>query len=174
MLLRERHEIVLTDSLQNWKHGGRVATIGDEARALGSHRIILPACQTDAVLRFLHEYSECAVDHVERALNVVVVMVWHLLARADLQLGDAKAGPCAIMCAPLDFIEKSCVVHCARDDVACTILNRMGGIVSEFDLPIEGNPDDKDRKRALFFTIERRLGELRIQVDQSSGLRRTW
>jgi hypothetical protein len=66
------------------------------------------------------------------------------------------------------------VLHCVRHDVASTILNQMGRIPSELGLPIDDNPDDTDRKLVLFFTIERRLGEPPIQVDESSGLRRTW
>jgi hypothetical protein len=91
MPLRERHEIVLADSLQDQKHRRRVATIGDEMRALGRHRISLSACQTHVLLRCLQEDPERALDHVERVVNVIVVMPRHLLARADLQLGDADA-----------------------------------------------------------------------------------
>jgi hypothetical protein len=100
----ERHEIVLADSLQHEKYRGRVACIGDEVRALWGDGKSLAPRQTHLFLRLLEKDSDCSLQDIERVVGIVVIMPRHLLRRAYLQLGDAKARPRGVIGSTLDLV----------------------------------------------------------------------
>ena len=47
--------------------------------------------QTHVFLRLLEKDSDCSLQDIERVVDIVVIMPRHLLRRAYLELGDAKA-----------------------------------------------------------------------------------
>src|SRR5262249_43098958 len=111
-LLRQRDEIVLADALQHEEHSGRLAGIGDEVGTPGRYGIGLPALETHLLLGRLQKYPDCPVHDIERVMHVVVVMPGNLLGRADLQLGNAKAGTLRMIGATLHLIERARILHC--------------------------------------------------------------
>src|SRR5579863_489665 len=100
----ERHEIVLADSLQHEKYRGRVARIGDEVWALWGDREGLAPRQTHLFLRLLEKEADCSFQDIESVVDIVVIMPRHLLGRAYLELGDAKARPRSVIGSTLDLV----------------------------------------------------------------------
>src|SRR5262249_56852228 len=67
--------------------------------------------QAHFFLRIAQEESYAALEHVERVLDVVVIVPGHLLARPDLQLGDPEARALGVPGPPLDLVEMARVLH---------------------------------------------------------------
>jgi hypothetical protein len=100
----ERYEIVLADSLQHEKYRGRFACIGDEVGALRGDGKSLAPRQTHLFLRLLEKDSDYSLQDVERVVDIVVIMPGHLLRRAYLELGDAKARTRGVIGSTLDLV----------------------------------------------------------------------
>jgi hypothetical protein len=100
----ERHEIVLADSLKHEKYRGRFACIGDEVGALRGDGKSLAPRQTHLFLRLLEKDSDYSLQDVERVVDIVVIMPRHLLRRAYLELGDAKARTRGVIGSTLDLV----------------------------------------------------------------------
>ena len=94
----------LADSLQHEKYRGRVARIGDEVRTLWGDGKRLPPRQPHLFLRLLEKDSDCSLQDIERVVGIVVIMPRHLLRRAYLELGDAKARPRGVIGSTLDLV----------------------------------------------------------------------
>src|SRR6185295_3818068 len=74
-------------------------------------RVRLAGLEADLLLRIAQEEAQPALEHVEGVPDPRVVVPRHLLARADLQLGDAEAGPLGVPRAALDLVEVAGVLH---------------------------------------------------------------
>src|SRR6185295_3166486 len=74
-------------------------------------RVRLAGLEADLLLRIAQEEAQPALEHVEGVPDPRVVVPRHLLARADLQLGDAEAGPLRVPRAALDLVEVAGVLH---------------------------------------------------------------
>src|SRR6266478_9418259 len=59
----------------------------------------------------VEEDSNSSRHHVERVVDVVVVMPGHLLRRADLKLGDAKSWTHRVIGATLYLVERARIRH---------------------------------------------------------------
>src|SRR5262249_999843 len=54
---------------------------------------------------------QASLEHVERVLDVVVIVPGHLLARPDLELRDPEARPLGVPSPALDLVEMTRVLH---------------------------------------------------------------
>src|SRR5712691_6150917 len=81
--LDERNKVVFTDALQ----------------------------QPDLLLGIAQEEPEVSLQHVERVLDIVVIVPEHLLGLRKLDLGNAKAGPRRVLRPALDFVEMGAVFY---------------------------------------------------------------
>src|ERR1700704_4442971 len=80
-------------------------------RTPGTHRVRLPGLEPDLLLRIAEEEPQPTFQDVEGVPDARVVVPRHLLARADLQLGDAEPGPLGVARAALDLVEVTRVLH---------------------------------------------------------------
>jgi hypothetical protein len=100
----ERHEIVLADALKHEKYRGRFACISDEVGALRGDGKGLASRQAHLFLRLLEKDSDYSLQDVERVMDIIVIMPRHLLRRAYLKLGDAKARTRGVIGSTLDLV----------------------------------------------------------------------
>src|ERR1700694_5906764 len=126
----ERHEIVFAHPLQHEEHGGAVARVGDEVRPRGPHRVGLARLELHVLLGLAHENPDVSGQHIECVLDVAVAVPRHLLLRADLQLGNAEAGPLGMNCAALHFVEPARILD--RLHVCSSFKNIIHSDVSEW------------------------------------------
>src|SRR5262245_33015466 len=97
-------KIVVADALQDQKHRGRIAGVGDEVRALRRNGISLSRRQSHLFLRTLKKDSNGPRHDIERVVDVGVIVPGHLLRRADLQFGDAKPWTRRVIGSPLRLV----------------------------------------------------------------------
>src|SRR6266480_3709551 len=109
--LDERHKVVFTDALQHEKGRRAVAAIGDEVRAAGLDRVRVAGAEPDLLLGIAQEEPQVSLQHVERVLDIVVIVPGHLLGLRELDLGNKKAGPRRVLGPALDFIEMAAVLY---------------------------------------------------------------
>src|SRR5260221_12831785 len=64
----------------------------------------------------LEKDSNSSRHHVERVVDVVVVMPGHLLRRADLKLGDGKSSRHRVIGAKLYLVERARIRHSLHRD----------------------------------------------------------
>src|SRR5258705_6597235 len=79
-------------------------------RTSRTNSIGLPYGQAHLLLRFTCKNSYRSVDNVECVLHIAVVMPGYDLRWADLQLGDAEAGPRGVVGATFNFIVPTCAL----------------------------------------------------------------
>src|SRR5262249_58412943 len=72
------------------------------------HGVRLTGTQADLLLRLPQENTQAPLEDKERVLHARVVVPRHLLARADLQLRDAKPRALGVVGRTLDVEEASC------------------------------------------------------------------
>src|SRR5262249_3761408 len=72
------------------------------------HGVRLTGTQADLLLRLPQENTQALLEDKERVLHARVVVPRHLLARADLQLRDAKPRALGVVGRTLDVEEASC------------------------------------------------------------------
>src|SRR6266850_6956399 len=108
--LDERHKVVFTDALQHEEGRRAVPAIGDEVRAAGLDRIRVAGAEPDLLLGIAQEQPEVSLQHVERVLDVVVIVPGHLLGLRKLDLGNPKARPRRVLGAALDFVEMTAIL----------------------------------------------------------------
>src|SRR2546430_13501146 len=109
--LDERHKVVFTDALQHQESRRTLSAIDDEVRAAGPDRVRVAGAEPDLLLRIAQEEPEVSLQHVERVLDIVVIVPGHLLGRGNLDLGDAKTRPRSVLGAALDFVEMGAVLY---------------------------------------------------------------
>src|SRR2546425_6689526 len=109
--LDERYKVVFTDALQHQESRRASPAIGDEVRAAGLDRVRVAGAEPDLLLGIAQEEPEVSLQHVERVLDIVVIVPGHLLGLRKLDLGNAKAGPRDVLGAALDLVEMGAVFH---------------------------------------------------------------
>src|SRR5216117_2818747 len=110
-MLDERNKVVFTDALQHEESRRTFPAIGDEVRAAGLDRVRVAGAEPDLLLGIAQEEPEVSLQHVERVLDIVVIVPGHLLSLRKLDLGNAKTGPRRVLGAALDFVEMGAVFH---------------------------------------------------------------
>src|SRR2546426_10149049 len=110
-MLDERNKVVFTDPLQHQESRRTLPAIGDEVRAARLDRVRVAGAEPDFLLGIAQEQPEVSVQHIERVLDIVVIVPGHLLGLRELDLGNAKAGPRDVLGAALDFVEMGAVFH---------------------------------------------------------------
>src|SRR5712692_9539851 len=111
----QRDKIVFADALQHEEARRGVAAVDHEVRALRPDRERLAGPEAHLLLGIAQEDADLPLEHVERVLDVVVVMPGHLLRWRDLDLIDAKAGALRVERSPFDLIEMARVLHRFHD-----------------------------------------------------------
>src|SRR5438094_2157925 len=91
--LDERNKIVFTDALQHEEGRRALPAIGDEVRAAGLDRVRVAGAEPDLLLGIAQEEPQVSLQHVERVLDIVVIVPGHLLGGGTLDLGDAETRP---------------------------------------------------------------------------------
>src|SRR6267143_5277931 len=109
--LDERHKVVFTDALQHQESRRTFSAVGDEVRAAGLDRVSVTGAEPDLLLGIAQEEPEVSLQHVERVLDIVVIVPGHLLGLRKLDLGNPKAGPRRVLGAALDFVEMGAVLN---------------------------------------------------------------
>src|SRR5438045_1170097 len=99
-------------------------------RALGWHGKGLPACQPHLFFRLLEKNAQRSLHHVERVVDIAVIVPRHLLAWAYLQLGDAKAWAGSVLRAALDFVKCAGVLDTFGHASRSTVIPGEDGIIS--------------------------------------------
>jgi len=110
-LLNERNVIVFADALQHQEGRRAVPTIGDEVWPARANTICLAGGEPDLLFGIAQEESQVSLDHVERILNIRVVMPRYRLIRRDLEFRDSKARPLGMISPALDYIQMACVLN---------------------------------------------------------------
>src|SRR6185436_10761837 len=108
---KERNEVVLADALKHEEGGRGLARVGDEVRPARRHGIGLPRLERHVLLGALQEDPDRALQHVERVLDVAVVMPGHLLGLRKLQLVDAEPRALGMAFPALDLVEMTGVLQ---------------------------------------------------------------
>src|SRR5262249_30071950 len=89
LLSGERHEVVFTE-LEYEEDRGVGASVRNEMGTTRPHGIRLTGHQADVLLGITQEDAQAPLEDEERVRHARVVVPRHALARADLELGDAK------------------------------------------------------------------------------------
>src|SRR6266705_5659461 len=85
--LDERNKVVFTDALQHQESRRTLPVVGDEVRAARLDRVRVAGAEPDFLLGIAQEQPEVSLQHVERVLDIVVVVPGHLLRLRKLDLG---------------------------------------------------------------------------------------
>jgi hypothetical protein len=107
----ERNKVVLTEALENEKHGRCFSSIGDEMWPLRWNRKGLAPLDQRLFFRVLEEDADRTLDDVKSVVNIVVVMPRNFLGGADLQLGNAEARTRSVIRSALDLIQPAGILH---------------------------------------------------------------
>src|SRR5256885_2122615 len=113
-----RYKVVFTDALQHQESRRTLSAIDDQVRAAGLDRVRVAGAEPDLLLGIAQEEPEVSLQHVERVLDIVVIVPGHLLDLRKLDLGDAETRPRGVLGAALDFVEMT------------AILDRFHGVLS--------------------------------------------
>src|SRR6267378_1671636 len=108
--LDERYKVVFTDALQHEEGRRTFSAIGDQVRAARLDRVCVAGPEPDLLLGIAQEEPEVSLQHVERVLDIVVIVPGHLLGLRKLDLGNAKAGPRRVLGTALDFVEMAAIL----------------------------------------------------------------
>src|SRR5439155_9427843 len=106
-----RNKVVFTHALEHKESRRALPAIGDEVRAAGPDRVGIAGREPDLLLGIAQEEPEVSVQHVERVLDIVVIVPGHLLSLRKLNLGNAKAGPRGVLGPALDLVEMGAVFY---------------------------------------------------------------
>src|SRR5207302_2293326 len=109
--LDERHKVVFTDALQHKESRRTFSAIGDQVRAARLDRVRVAGAEPDLLLGIAQEKPEVSLQHVERVLDIVVIVPGHLLGVGNLDLGDAETRPRSVLGPALDLVETVAVFH---------------------------------------------------------------
>src|SRR5438552_2486125 len=109
-MLDERNKVVFTDALQHEESRRTFPAIGDEVRAARLDRVRVAGAEPDLLLGIAQEEPEVSLQHVERVLDMVVIVPGHLLGLRELDLGNAKAGPRRVLGPVLDLVEMAAIL----------------------------------------------------------------
>src|SRR5438552_6615002 len=112
---RQRDKLIFADALQHQERCRGVAAVDHQLRAFRPHRERLAGPEANFLLGFAQEDGDRSPEHVERVLDIVVVVPGHFLVRRDLNLVDPKAGAFGMRGPSLDFVEMTRVFHRFHD-----------------------------------------------------------
>src|ERR1700752_4168888 len=77
----ERQKIVFTDALQHQESRRTLSAVGDEVSAAGLNRVGVAGAEPNLLLGIAQEEPQVSLQHVERVLDIVVIVPGHLLCR---------------------------------------------------------------------------------------------
>src|SRR6266850_4271521 len=109
--LDERHNVVFTDALQHEETRRTFSAVGDQVRAARLDRVRVAGAEPNLLLGIAQEEPEVSLQHVERVLDMVVIVPGHPLGLRKLDLGNSKAGPRRVLRPALDFVEMAGILH---------------------------------------------------------------
>src|SRR2546422_3775922 len=108
--LDERYKVVFTDALQHQESRRTLSAIDDQVRAAGLDRVRVAGAEPDLLLGIAQEEPEVSLQHVERVLDIVVIVPGHLLGGGNLDLGDAETRPRGVLGPVLDLVEMTAIL----------------------------------------------------------------
>src|SRR2546426_12701446 len=109
-MLDERNKVVFTDPLQHQESRRTLPAIGDEVRAARLDRVRVAGAEPNLLLGVAQEEPEVSLQHVERVLDIVVIVPGHLLGGGNLDLGDAETRPRGVLGPVLDLVEMTAIL----------------------------------------------------------------
>src|SRR3989449_6896996 len=114
---RQRDKIIFADALQPQERRRGVAAVDHQVRAFRPDGERFAGPEANFLLGVAQEDADRSPEHVERVLDIVVVMPGYFLVRRDLNLVDPKAGAFGMRGPSLDFVEMTRVFHRFHDEL---------------------------------------------------------